>query len=95
MFVVVAFAIWRLAVLLQRDDGPFDVFKNFRDRYVMDGDELKDNVFAKGYGCFFCLTVWLSFLGALYLCNNVVEFVIYTLALSGAAIIIDNFRDNI
>lgn len=92
-FIIISIlAVWRATVLLQRDQGPFSIFLRFRERLVMDGDELKDHMFAKGYGCFYCLSVWLSFIPAAYYAENIIEFIIYSLAISAGAIIVDELQ---
>lgn len=76
-FVLLSLAVWRLTALLVYDEGPGDVFVRLR--------ELSDAI-GGPLNCFRCASVWVSFLASLLFTPN---WLLWWLALSGAAIVID------
>ena len=93
-FVLLCLATWRLCSLLAREDGPWDVFAELRHRmgvaYDENSDLQGDNVFAKAIICSWCSSLYISPVGA-YLMKpiNIGEFIVYWLAISAGAILID------
>lgn len=89
MFLLVILAIgavWRLTHMLQSEDGPFGVFARLqawvaRRPYRVGGIN-------QGFNCFLCLSVWTALPFALLLSPNK-YFVIYWLALSAGAILVE------
>lgn len=61
-FLIAALATYRIARMLADEDGPFDLFLRFRNRYT---DER--SWFAKGIRCPFCIGVWVAALVVLFL----------------------------
>jgi hypothetical protein len=89
VFVLAAFACFRLAELFSFDDGPFDAL--YRLRLWMGGYDFGENgepvsTWGRLINCPFCLGIWFALLIALVLWGNapIVTFVLYWLALAGA-----------
>lgn len=81
-FVLLSLAVWRVTALFVYDDGPRDVFVKLR--------ELSD-AYGGPLNCFWCASVWVSFLASLL--SRLQKWALWGLALSGAAILIDEFRE--
>ena len=77
-------AVWRIAHLLNAEDGPADAFVRLR-RFAGSGfwGELLD--------CFYCLTAWLAVPFALLLGDDWTERLLLWPALSGGAILLERF----
>lgn len=84
-FAILALATWRLASLIVRENGPFDVFTRVR-AFVGAEDEGELRGFAELFSCVWCMSVWTAMV--LYLTLRVPILAI-GLAASAAAVIID------
>jgi hypothetical protein len=76
--VIAILAIWRIAHLIAREDGPFDVIVTLR---VKAGD----GVIGRLMDCPYCLSLWIAIPFALMLANDVVTWIAAWLAISGGA----------
>lgn len=85
-FILCLLAVWRLAHLLSREDGPFDLVIRFRKLFGQ-------GVFGALLDCFYCVSVWVAIPFAWYLCDNCVEGIIVWLALSGGACLLFSATD--
>ena len=83
IFALASLATWRIAHILVYEDGPFDVFDKTR--------QAMGSVPAlyKLINCLKCVSVWVGAVFSLAISTNLPEFVLYTFALSGAAILLD------
>lgn len=79
--VICLLATWRVTHLLQAEDGPFDII--FRLRKLLGNSQL-----GKLTDCFFCLSLWTAIPFAFYLAADWKSGIIYWLALSGGAILL-------
>lgn len=90
LFTICAFAIWRAALVISTDRGPFDVFRNIRNRI----DPMKRTWYGEGIRCEMCLSFWLGLFTSLalwYWGRIPGEYVVFWwLGLSGAAVFIDS-----
>lgn len=87
-FVIFSLAVWRLARMLWTDAGPFGIFTKLRGVFIREtrhGTETR--LIGDMLLCMWCITIWVSMPFAWYLSNNFVEFMAYTGALSGAAML--------
>jgi hypothetical protein len=96
--LVLALATWRLASLLAHEDGPFRIFDRLREllgvAYAPDGQRFGTNWFAKGVVCLYCCSVWFgAILTGLYFIWSDVWWLLLPLALSAAAVIIEENID--
>lgn len=78
-FILSSLAIWRICSLLVNEEGPYEIFHKLR---------LKVDNYSDVLRCIWCLSIWISIPFAIYLVDGV-EILIYILALSSTAIIID------
>ena len=81
MFIMLLLAIWRFTHLISLEDGPFHIFEKLR--YLNN----------KPFSCFYCLSMWTSFLPAVYFSSDFITLIIYWFALSGGAIILEKLSD--
>jgi len=94
MFLISILAVWRVASLLVREDGPFDVFMKLRTKAGVQFDEYSNpkvtSVWSGILSCMWCFSVWVGF--AIALLNkpsSVFDYFQKALALSAGAIIVD------
>jgi len=83
IFLLSALAVWRVTHLLQAEDGPFDVIFKIRK-------SLGNGLLGSLMDCFYCLSLWVALPFGLYAGSGWLEKVLYWLALSAGAIIIQN-----
>lgn len=81
-FCLAALAVWRVTHLLCAEDGPFDVCVRLRRA-------LGESFLGRLLDCFYCLSVWIAAPAALLLARDWPERLLWWLALSPAAILIE------
>jgi len=81
-FLVAALAVWRLTHLLAREDGPWDLVVRLRRR-------LGHGFWGKLIDCFQCLSLWVALPFSVFVGGQVPEMLVSWLALSGAAILLE------
>jgi hypothetical protein len=81
-FTLSALAVYRVTLLVAREDGPWGVFRRLRS-------SLKESAAGRLLGCVNCLSVWISLPLAPFVGNSWVEQVVAWWALSGAAVLVD------
>ena len=81
-FALGALATWRITHLVAYEDGPWGVIAGLRK---MAGS----SVFGKLMDCFYCLSLWVSALGAVAIATKFKEGLLLWLGLSGAACLLD------
>jgi len=86
LLVLLGVAVWRLTRMLWSERGPLDIFVRFRAKLAqrqkrMGG--LYDLV-----SCFYCLSIWVASIFAIFLATSILTFLMYTLILSGIAVLI-------
>ena len=75
-------ACWRVTHLLAHEDGPADVLVRLR---VL----LGNGWLGRMMDCFYCLSLWIAMPLALLLAADVLGWIVGTLALSGAACLLE------
>ncbi len=86
MYFVIVIVVWRITHLVSAEDGPFDLIIKLR--------KLLGNSFVgKLMDCFYCLSIWIGFLAAIYGGTNLQQIIILTLYYSGAAILIEKLTN--
>lgn len=80
LFILLSFAVWRVTALLVYDEGPRDVFVSLRKLSDACGGPLN---------CFWCTSVWVSFVASLLFLSGWKNCLLWWWALSGASIILD------
>lgn len=93
-FFLTMLAVWRVSSLLVKEDGPGDIFIKLRSKSGIYYDEYSrlqtPNVLAGILSCVWCCSVWVGFIGCLFLKpRNLTEYLRNALALSAGAIIIE------
>jgi hypothetical protein len=81
-FCLSALAVWRLTHLLASEDGPWDVIVRVRAR-------LGQSILGRLMDCFYCLSLWISLPLAVILSDGWSGLLVYWLALSGAACLLE------
>jgi hypothetical protein len=75
---IAVLATWRLAHLIAREDGPFDIIVRLRLR-------AGDSVFGRLMDCPYCLSIWIAIPFAFMLSHGLVAWLAAWLAISGGA----------
>lgn len=81
-FLLGALATWRVAALLVREDGPYDLVARLRRAIASTG-------FGRALECFYCTSLWLAAPVALWLAGPTRRWALVWLALSGAASLLE------
>ena len=81
-FILSLLAAWRMTHLLQAEDGPFDLIYRLRKA-------MGNSVLGKMMDCFNCLSIWMAIPFAWFLGKTWPEKVLFWLALSGGAILLE------
>jgi hypothetical protein len=81
-FVVAVLATWRLAHLIARENGPFDVVVRPRAR-------AGNGVVGRLMDCPYCLSLWLAVPWAFWIANRWVEWIAVWLAISAGASLLE------
>jgi hypothetical protein len=79
---ILVVVVWRVTHLLSTEDGPFDLVFKFRKW-------LGNSFFGKLMDCFYCLSIWIGLLAALYAGNTAIDVVLLCLYYSGASILLE------
>lgn len=99
LFIVLAFATWRLSSLFAREDGPFRMFVEIRKFiYVRTVYNLWRGLFITlndGIHCMWCNSVWFGLILSPLIAGNLFEWLVYGLSLSAVAILIEEIRNKI
>ena len=84
--IVAILATWRLAHLVAREDGPFDIIVRIRAR-------AGDGFFGQLMDCPYCLSIWVAVPFAFTLANTVPAWFEAWLAISGGASLFERFTE--
>ncbi len=79
-------AVWRVSHLVSEEMGPFDSMYKLRKAMGV-------GFFGSLLSCFYCTSMWVAWVLALYQSDGLIQVAIYTLALSGFACIIFKFSE--
>lgn len=79
--------------MLQEENGPFGIFA--RLQAWVGSLKWKPGNLNDGFFCFYCMSVWLSAIIALFIATNIITFILLTLAMSTGAIFIDLAHDKL
>lgn len=85
-YVVLVIVVWRITHLLSMEDGPFDVVFKVRKW-------LGNSFFGKLMDCFYCLSIWMGLLAAIYAGNTAMEIALLCLYYSGASILLEKLTN--
>ena len=92
--LILTLAIYRITLLLTKEDGPYYVFERLRNwagvYYGPDNQAWGDNILAQILSCFYCCSLWIAiFLSGIYWYSPLLAVSIsIPFALSGGAIIL-------
>lgn len=101
-FFLLALAAWRLASMVVRERGPWDMFVWVRERAGIGHDESKvpmvypDRFFAQLLSCTYCFSMWVGafWVGFYLIAPLLATKIAAVFALSTAAIVIDKWMGN-
>lgn len=84
--VIAILATWRVAHLIAREDGPFDIIVRMR---IYAGD----SVIGRLMDCPYCLSIWVAIPAAFMLGSGLAAWVAAWLAISGGASLCERFTE--
>jgi hypothetical protein len=87
--VIAILAVYRVAVMVSSEKGPFAIFEGLRDLVgkTFPPKNGKQSWVDQGINCPLCISFWLGFAAApIVRPSSVYEFVLYALAISGGAV---------
>jgi hypothetical protein len=82
LFVLFILAVWRITHLFAKEDGPFDIIFHLRKAAGA-------GFFGSLLDCFYCLSIWIALPFGICAGHNWWEKILYWLALSGAACLLE------
>jgi hypothetical protein len=88
VFFIALLAVWRVSHLIQAEDGPFSIIAGLRKA-------AGNSVWGKLMDCFYCLSMWIAFPIAWLCGTGWFHIVLLWLALSGGAILLNEWRSSI
>ena len=92
--IISMLAVWRATYMLQEETGPFEIFSKIQAWFWTDPVRLgglKD-----GLRCFYCTSVWISFLAAFMIgAPTVWIFILNWFAIAAGAMIINDLYDKL
>jgi hypothetical protein len=80
--IIAILATWRVAHLIAREDGPFDIVVRLRAR-------AGDGVIGQLMDCPYCLSIWIAIPFAFMLANSILAGFVACLAISGGASLLE------
>lgn len=88
LFILLSsFAVFRLSYMIINESGPLNVFGKTRN-YIVKRFKSKDGGIRDLFSCIYCLSVYISIIPSIYVANNILELLVYTLSISALTIII-------
>lgn len=91
-FIILGLAVFRLSLMVTKENGPLWVFKHLRElvKKKANGKSHMD----EGIECLWCMSMQIALVVAilstfLFHCSKVYDVIVYALALSGLAIILN------
>jgi hypothetical protein len=85
--LLLSIAVWRLSHAISKDDGPLNIFLRFR-AFAAANQRREGGVFDT-VSCVGCTSMWVALVFSLCFADNPVSWIIYTLVLSGVAMLIE------
>ena len=95
-FAALSFFVWRLTYMVVEESGPYKLLEKARSPFFVivktPVEELRKpkNIIGELIECFYCTSFWISLLAILY--ERPTSPVLYWIACSGTAILIEEFR---
>jgi len=86
LLVLLGVGVWRLSRILWTERGPLDIF--VRARALLAKRQKRSGGLYDLVSCFYCVSVWVAGLFAILISTSILTFIIYTLIMSGVAVII-------
>lgn len=81
-YLVLVVVVWRITHLVTAEDGPFEIIFKIR--------KLAGNsFFGKLMDCFYCLSIWVGLLAAIFVTRKPEEIIMLCLYFSGASILLE------
>lgn len=84
-------AVWRATRMLQEEDGPFGIFARLQAWVASKPDKVGG--INEGFYCFYCLSVWISILPAIWLATSIPAFFVFWFGISAGAIFLYNISE--
>ncbi len=81
-FILAVLGTWRITHLINKEDGPWDVIVKLRQKS-------EDGVLGQMMDCFKCTSLWTAIPFVFFIEGNIIERIVLWLAISGAAILIN------
>ena len=90
LFTIFCIAVWRISHMIWTEEGPSHIFARLRGIFIKETDHgTQTRLLGNLLLCILCISVWVAMPFGWYLSSNFIEFVAYTAALSGVAILIN------
>lgn len=88
-FLIAALAVYRIAILIATEEGPFSVFEKLRA--WAERLPLANNWIARGLACPLCISFWAGFVASVVFYQSLPQYILTALALSAVTVVIHKF----
>jgi uncharacterized membrane protein YesL len=85
-YLVLVIVVWRVTHLINAEDGPFDLIIKLRKL-------LGNSFLGKLMDCFYCLSIWVGLLAALYASTDTKEIILLCFYYSGLSILLEKLTN--
>jgi hypothetical protein len=85
-YLLLVVVVWRITHLLSAEDGPFDLVFKCRKW-------LGNSFFGKLMDCFYCLSIWIGLLAALYAGETAMQVFLFCFYYSGTSILLEKLTN--
>ena len=91
--LITILATWRIASLIAREDGPWNIFLRLRLKlgfeYNVKSELIAETELARGIECIWCNSLWIAPFTVLPLVSDPLEWIFHVLAVSTGVIVVE------
>lgn len=84
--ITIILFVWRLSHLISYENGPFNIILKIRE-------SIGNGIIGKLMDCFYCLSIWISFIPAFAFGEGFFQKLLLCFAFSGGAIILEKLTN--
>lgn len=87
LVILSALTVWRLTYMIQNEKGPLEIFARLQAWYWTEPH--REGGVKDALRCFYCTSVWLAIVPALFLSDGMLAFWVYWFGVAALAVFID------
>lgn len=86
--IIASLAVWRISHALVKENGPLMIFARFRA--YLAAHQKRSGGFFDVFSCVYCLSFWIGLGAALWVSQNISQFIGYGLAFSSITMLLES-----